>query len=400
LVGPLDGLKVIDVGTVLAAPLGATLLADLGEEVIKIEHPRGDSIRTWGVSKNGIHPMWKVINRNKKTVTLNLSNKKGQELFKQLLKDADVVIENFRPGTMDRWGLGFEALKTVNQRIIVVSITGWGQTGLYKNNPGYGTLAEAMSGFAELNGPENGPPTLPPVGFADAIAGLYAAFAVLAAIYCRDVSKKNSGQHVDIGLYEPLYSILCATNLQVTQHDLLGIVPHRKGNRTEFEVPRNLYRTKDGKWISISSTNERMARRIFAAMGMEKMLDDSRFRDNDARLGHAEEVDRVVSDWMARHGSKDILEIFERYEATAGIVYDIKDIFNDPHFRARGNIITVQDSELGKIKMHGVIPVFSETPGAVRHAGLPLGHNNEEIFMDKLGLSKKDLDQLKREGII
>ncbi len=311
--GPLDGLKVLDVGTVLAAPLGATLLADLGAEVIKIEHPRGDSIRTWGVSKNGIHPMWKVINRNKATITLNLSEKEGQKLFRQLVKNIDVIIENFRPGTMDKWNLGFEALRKVNRRVIMVSISGWGQTGPYKNKPGYGTLAEAMSGFAQLNGHEDGPPTLPPVGFADAIAGLYAALAVLAAIYHRDVLKKKLGQHVDIGLYEPLYSILCATNLQVTQFDLSGNVPHRKGNRTEFEAPRNLYKAKDGKWISISSTNERMAKRIFAAMGLEKLLDDPKFKDNDARIRHASEVDDFVSDWISRHQSKEILDILERY---------------------------------------------------------------------------------------
>ena len=398
--GPLVGLKVLDVGTVLAAPIAGALLADLGAEVLKIEHPTGDSLRRWGVSKDGAYLLWKVVNRNKKAITLNLSKPKGQKLFRRLAKDVDVVIENFRPGTMTRWNVGFEALREINPGIIMVSISGWGQNGPYSRRPGYGTLAEGMSGFAELNGPEDGPPTLPPVGMADGTSGLFAAYAALAAVYNRDVAGTKRGQHVDVSLYESLFTMLGFTNTPVTQYDQLGVIPHRMGNRTNYESPRNLYRTRDSRWISISSTNESMARRIFATMGFEAMLDDPKFKDNDARIRNMEEVDRVISGWMSEHDSKEILELFEKNEATAGIVYDIKDMFGDEHFRARGNIITVADPELGQMKVHGVFPVFSETPGSVRHPGLPVGQSNEEIFMGRFGLTKQEFDDLKREGVI
>ncbi len=398
--GPLAGLKVVDVGTVLAAPVAGTLLADLGAEVLKVEHPKGDSLRFWGVNKNGAYLLWKVVNRNKKAITLNLSNAKGQEIFKKLAKDIDVVIENFRPGTMDKWNIGFEALRKVNPRIIMVSISGWGQNGPYSRKPGYGTLAEGMSGFAELNGPEEGPPTLPPVGTADGTSALFAVYAALAAVYNRDIGGAKSGQHVDVSLYESLYTLLGFTSVPVTQYDQLGVVPRRMGNRTNFESPRNLYRTKDDRWISISSTNESMAKRIFAAMGMEKLLDDARFKNNDERLKNSNEVDRIVSEWMAKHESEEILRLFEINEATAGIVYNVKDMFEDEHFRARGNIATVTDLELGQMKMHGIFPVFTETPGTMLHSGLPLGHNNREIYCGRLGLSEEELDSLKRENVI
>lgn len=398
--GPLAGLKVLDIGTVLAAPVGGTLLADLGAEVIKIEHPTGDSLRRWGVNKDGAYLLWKVVNRNKKDITLNLSTPKGQELFRRLAKDADIVIENFRPGTMKRWNIDLESLRKVNPRIIVVSISGWGQKGPYSRRPGYGTLAEGISGFAQLNGPKEGPPTLPPVGMADGMSGLFAAFAALAAVYARDVKGTNRGQLVDISLYESLYTMLGFTNAPVTQFDQLGVIPHRMGNRTNFESPRNLYKTKDGKYISVSSTNESMAKRIFTAMGMEAVLQDPRFKNNDERLRNTDEVERMVSEWMVNHDSKEILGLFEKNEATAGIVFDVKDMFEDEHFKARENIVTVEDSELGPMKMHGVYPNFSDSPPEMKHSGLPLGNNNKEIYCGRLGLNEVELEGLRKDNII
>jgi crotonobetainyl-CoA:carnitine CoA-transferase CaiB-like acyl-CoA transferase len=398
--GPLVGLKVLDVGTVLAAPVAGTLLADLGAEVVKIEHPVGDSLRRWGVNKEGAYLLWKVVNRNQKAITLNLSKPKGQDLFRALAKDVDIVIENFRPGTMARWNIAFEALREINPGIVMVSISGWGQNGPYSRRPGYGTLAEGLSGFAQLNGPEDGPPTLPPVGMADGTSGLFAAYAALAAVYNRDVAGTKRGQHVDISLYESLFTMLGFTNAPVTQYDQLGVVPQRMGNRTNYECPRNLYRTRDDRWISISSTNESMARRIFTAMELEAVLDDPRFKDNDARLKNMDEVDSIVSGWMSKHDSKEILDLFEKNEATAGIVYDVKDQFGDEHFRARGNIITVTDPELGPMKMHGVYPVFPEMPGTVRHSGLPIGSDNKEIYCGRLGLSEEELESLRRDDVI
>jgi len=398
--GPLAGLRVLDVGTVLAAPVAGVLLADQGAEVIKIEHPTGDSLRRWGVNKDGAYLLWKVVNRNKKDITLDLSTAKGQELFRRLAESTDIVIENFRPGTMKRWSIDIESLRRVNPGIIMVSISGWGQSGPYNRRPGYGTLAEGMSGFAQLNGPEDGPPTLPPVGMADGLSGLFAAFAALAAVYDRDFRGKRQGQLVDISLYESLYTMLGFTNAPVTQYDQLGVVPHRMGNRTNFESPRNLYRTRDGRYISLSSTNENMARRIFATMGMEHLLEDPKFKNNDERLKNTVEVERIVSDWMLQHDSKEILEMFEKNEATAGIVYDVKDMFEDEHFKARGNIVTVPDFELGQIKMHGVYPVFTETPGSLDSSGLPLGNDNKEIYCGRLGLTEQELETLRRENVI
>ena len=398
--GPLSGLKVLDIGTVLAAPLAGTYLADLGAEVVKIEHPKGDSIRKWGIKKGDTYLLWKVVNRNKKDITLNLSVPKGQELFKRLSKDTDVIIENFRPGTMDRWGLGFDDLRRNNPKLIMVSISGWGQSGPYRHKPGYGTLAEGMSGFAQLNGPENGPPTLPPVGMADAISGLFAAYAALSAIYHRDRTGTGRGQHVDVSLYESLYTLLGFTSIPVTQYDQLEIISHRLGNRTNFECPRNLYRTSDNRWISISSTNENMARRIFLAMEMGDILEVPGFRNNDERLKNVEKVDQLISEWMSKHSSDEVLQVFEKNEATAAIVYDVKDMFNDQHFRARGNIVSVPDQDLGHIKMHGIFPIFDETPGIMDHSALPLGYDNKKVYCESLGLTEDELKALERENVV
>lgn len=398
--GPLEGLKVIDIGTIFAAPISATLLADMGADVIKIEHPRGDPLRRWGYKKDGIPMSWKVVNRNKKTITLDLSKEKGQELFKILIKHIDVMVSNFRPGVLERWNIGFNDLKKINPRLILVNISGWGQTGPYSNMPGYGTLAEGVSGFAQLNGYPDSPPTMPPTGLADALAGIYGAMAALAAIYNRDVLSSNEGQQIDIALYEPIFSLLSTISLQVTRFDQLNEIPARLGNRSAFEAPRNIYRSKDGKWISMSSTNETMAKRIFTAMGLANLLNDSRFKDNDARLAHVDELDSIISNWMSNHKSTEILTLFKQNDATAFLVYDIRDIFSDQHFKERLNIIEVPDDDFGKIKMAAPVPIFSKTQNKIKHTGLPKGFFNEEIYENVLKLSKEEIKILKDEGVI
>lgn len=397
---PLEGLKVIDIGVLLAGPLIGTILADFGAEVIKVEHPRGDPIRFAGPSKDGVSLLWKLYGRNKKNITLDLHHSEGQALLKRLVEDADVLIENFRPGRLEAWNLGYEELSKINPRLIMTRVSGYGQSGPYKEKPGFGTIAEGMSGFAYANGfPEN-PPTLPPVGLADTIAALYGTFATLMAIYNRD-HRGGVGQVVDVALYEAIFStVSMGMNCQVLQYDQLGIIPMREGNRTKMEAPRNIYHTRDGGWIGISATTQATAERVFKTIGQPDLIKDPRFKNHHARVEHIDEIDSLVGEWIANHDLADALEQFERNGAVAGPVYNIAQIFEDLHYKARENIVSVNDQDLGIIKMNNVVPCFLTTPGRIRHPGLPIGYYNREIYIERVGLTEAEFKRLQEEGVI
>ena len=394
--GPLSGIRVIDVATLFAGPLIATMLGDFGADVIKVEHPKGDPLRTHGFVKDGIGLWWKVASRNKRCVSLNLSRPEGAELLKKMAADVDVVIENFRPGTMERWGIGWETLHALNPKLVMVRVTGFGQEGPYSDRAGFGTLAEAMSGFANLMGDPAGPPYLPPFGLADGVCAMVGTWAATMALYHRDTAG-GEGQMIDLALYEPLMTILGA---QPTYYDQMGIIQTRTGNRTPNNAPRNLYRTSDGKWVAISTSSDNIAERVMTLVGHPEVIAEPWFHSARGRAEHADLLDNMVAPWIEGRGTKEVMDAFSQAGAAAALVYDAADILPDPHFLARESITTVDDPDLGRIRMQNVLAKFSATAGVIRWAGKSLGADNEDIYGQELGLSSAELVRLKQDGVI
>ncbi len=392
----LYGVRVLDVSTLFAGPLAATILGDFGAEVIKIEHPRGDPVRDHGHSKNGIPLWWKMLSRNKKAITLNLSQREGQALMMRLVESADVLIENFRPGTLERWDLGPDRLRQINPRLVIARVTGFGQFGPYAGRPGFGTLAESMSGFAHITGDPDGPPTLPPFGLADGIAAQATANAVLIALYHRD-AHGGSGQIIDLAIIEPILTILGS---QPIVYDQLGIVQVRTGNRSVNNAPRNTYRTADGKWVAVSTSAQSIAERAMRLVGHPEVIEEPWFASGAERAKHAEELDGYVGDWIARHDLSQVIEAFEEAEAAVAPVYDIEQIMEDPQYEALGSIATIDDADLGSVKMQNVMFRMSDTPGRIRWAGRGLGADNSAIYGDELGLTEDELAELTGKGVL
>lgn len=394
---PLKGLRVIDAATVIAGPTIGMLMGDFGADVIKVEHPRGDVLRETGQKKDGVGLWFKMANRNKRCITLNFSHEKGQALFKELIKNTDVLIENFRTGTMEKWGLGWEDLKKINPRLVMVRVTGFGQTGPYKNRPGFGTIAEAFSGFASITGVPDGPPTLPNFGLADGVAAAYGTFAAMFALYHRDAQGSGEGQYIDLSIYEPLFQVM---GPQPMEYDQLGVVQQRWGNRSKNNAPRNTYQSKDGHWVAISTNSPAIVTRVLTLCGGPKVAADPRFQTPQDRVKHIDEIDGIVAGWIAQHDLKTVLEEFEKAEAAIGPAYTIDQIYQDPQYQARNDIIEMDDEDLGKLRMTNAFPFMSETPAEIRHAGPRKGQHTEEILGGELGLSAEELAALKEEGAI
>jgi formyl-CoA transferase len=394
---PLTGLKVIDLATLFAGPVIASLMADFGADVIKVEHPRGDAIRSFGWQKDGVSLWWALISRNKRCVTLNVSTADGQAVLKRLVADADVLIENFRPGTMERWGLSFETLSAINPGLVMVRVTGFGQTGPYKDRPGFGTIAEAMSGFAHLNGQPGGAPTLPPLALADTVSALFGASATMFALYHRDAQGSGRGQQIDLSIYEPFFSIL---GPQALVYDQLGLIQERTGNRSPFSAPRNAYQAKDGTWLALSASSQSIAERVVRLVGREDLVAEPWFRDHAGRLAHQDELDALIGQWIGDRETDEVVRIFEQFEAAIAPIYSIADIFRDPQFEARETITSVDDPRLGPVKIQNIVPRLSETPGQIRHLGPDLGAHNHAIYVDELGYRDTDLLIWKDNGVI
>lgn len=393
----LDGLRVLDLATLAAAPLAATYLGEFGAEVIKVEQPRGgDPLRSWGNQREGVGLMWKSLSRNKRAITLDLRVPEGQALLRRLVEHADVVIANTRPQTLRNWGLDYESLRAVNDRIVMLHITGYGLTGPKSERPGFGTLGEAMSGFAHLTGEADGPPTLPPFMLADGIASLNAAYAVMMALYHRDVHG-GPGQLIDINLIDPLARLLEQTLLG---YDQLGIVPRRAGNRWDISAPRNTYRTADDKWLAMSGSSPALALRVFKAIGRADLAEDADFSDPQRRLARAAEVDAVVADWVATQTLAEAMAVFEAAEVAAAPVYDIEDLVEDDQLRHRGVFLDVPDDQLGTMKVQRPVPQFSSAHAVVDHLGPRLGEHNAEIYGGLLGLAATDIDDLHARGVL
>ncbi|MER5930521.1 CoA transferase [Streptomyces sp. NPDC002054] len=391
--GPLDGLRVLDLATLFAGPLAATLLGDFGAEVIKIEHPeRPDPSRGHGPAKDGVGLWWKLLGRNKRTMTLDLSTPGGQATLLRLAATADVVIENFRPGTLERWNLGWPELSAANPRLVLARVTGFGQTGPYAHRPGFGTLAEAMSGFAAITGEPDGPPTLPPFGLADSVAALTAAYAVMTALAGRD--RTGRGQVVDLAIIEPILTVL---GPQPLWYDQLGYVQPRTGNRSANNAPRNTYRSADGRWLAVSASAQSVAERVIRLVGRPELIAEPWFASGAGRAGQAAVLDEAVGSWIGRHKAEEVVAAFEEAQAAVAPVYDIRDVMADPQFAALDTVTEVEDPELGPLRMQNVLFRLSGTPGGIRWAGRPHGADTEAVLAE-LGLSPAEVAGLRAEG--
>lgn len=393
--GPLTDLKVIDIATLFAGPSAATILADFGADVLKIEHPlRPDGARTHGKSKNGKGLWWLMLGRNKRTATLNLSQPTGKEIFLELVKDADIVVENFRPGTLERWGLDYETLSAENPGLILVRITGFGQFGPMATRPAYGTLAEAMSGFAFSTGQPDGPPTLPPLALADNIAGLAATIAIFTALHAR--GRTGRGQVIDLAIIEPILTML---GPQLLAYDQLGYITQRAGNRSENNAPRNTYVTRDGRWVAISSSSTSIAERVMRLVGRGDLTEQEWFGSGVERAKRADEIDGAVAAWIAERDMDVVIDEFTKAEAAIAPVYDMSQVIADEQLNAIGTIAKVEDPDLGPVRMQNVLFRMSDTPGAIRHTGRAHGQDTDEILAG-LGYDAAAIAELREAGVI
>jgi formyl-CoA transferase len=397
---PLKDIRVIDLGTVVAAPFAATLLGDFGAEVIKVENPYlPDAIRAWGVLEGGFQPWWLVVSRNKLSITLNLRTPEGADILAELVKQADVLVENFRRGVLDRLGFPVERLLQLNRGLVIGRISGYGQTGPYASRPGFGTLAEGFSGFTHLNASPGNPPLSPPLPLADLAAGLHLAFAVMVALRSAR-SGEYGGQEIDVSLYEPLLGMLGASFLE---YWLSGKVPQPYGSEMSYTAPRNNYRTRDGRWLALSASAQVPFERLMEAIGKPEYKTDPRFSTNEARIKpeSREELNRVLSEWFSTMTLPEALAACEKHEITAGIIADMRDIAEDTHVQERKTLIDLDDPATGKtIRIPGVPMRLGNSSGEIRFPGLPFGAANEVVYRDLLGFSPEQLEELKSKKVI
>lgn len=398
MIQPLDGLKVIDVSSFLAGPFCSTQLAEFGADVIKIEMPKiGDALRRFGsITPEGDSLPWLSECRNKKSATLDLRTPEGAELLKALVKDADVLVENFQPGTLEKWGLGWDVMKEVNPRLIMVRISGYGQTGPYSPRPGFGRIGNAFGGLSYLAGYPDRPPVTPgSATIPDYLAGLYGALGVLLCIQA--LQKTGKGQYIDIGLYEPIFRIL--DEIAPSYH-MRGYVRERMGPGTVNVVPHSHYPTKDDKWIAIACTSDKIFERLAQAMGRPEVAGEGKWGKVKDRCDDREAVDTFVSDWTSQHTRDELISICEEFQVPCGPVYSIDEIFEDPQYKARDNIVYMKDSHGREHAVPNVVPRLSETPGGIKSLGPSLGEHNDEVFRNRLGLSPERIEELKQKGVI
>ncbi|MCQ1999950.1 CaiB/BaiF CoA transferase family protein [Arthrobacter zhaoxinii] len=392
---PLNGLRVVDASTLFAGPLAAMHLGDMGADVVKVEHPnRPDPARGHGPSKDGQNLWWKTLGRNKRTVAIDLHTEGGRDAFLRLARTADVVIENFRPGTLERWGLDYAALSADNPGLVLARVTGFGQMGPYRHRPGFGTLAEAMSGFASSTGEPDGPPTLPPFGLADGVASLATAYAVMVALHARD--RDGRGQEVDVAIIEPILAML---GPQITRWDSLGTVQPRTGNRSVNNAPRNAYRTGDGSWVAVSTSAQSIAERVVALVGRPDLADEPWFATGADRAEHADLLDDAVGSWIARHSRDEVIAAFEAADAAVAPIYDPSDIVADPQFNALGTIHRIKDADLGDIAMQGPLFRMSRDEATIAFTGRAPGADTDAVLAE-LGYSAGEIAALRGNGSI
>lgn len=394
--GPLDGLKVVELGTLIAGPSCARTLAEFGAEVIKVELPReGDPLRRWRLLHGGTSFWWYVQSRNKKCITLDTRTPEGLEILKKLLLRADVLIENFRPGTLDKWGLGDSALKQLNERLIVAHVSGFGQDGPYSKRPGFGAVAEAMGGLRFVTGYPDRPPVRVGISLGDSVAALYATIGILMALYQRD-ARGGAGQTVDVALYEAVFALMEG---MVTEYAQGGVVRERTGSVLPGIAPSNLYPTRDGKYLLIAGNGDAIVQRLLSAIGRSDLLGDERFANNEVRVRHTEFIDSVIAEWSQTLTLDECLVRLDACDVPAAKIYDVSDILQDPHYRARDMLLDVDHANVGIVTVPGVVPKLSHTPGSVQWLGPALGEHNREVFAE-LGIDEQGMANLASKGVI
>lgn len=394
---PLAGIRVVDAGNIVAGPFVGGLMADFGAEVIKIEHPvQGDGQRRLEPIKDGVPLWWKVISRNKKCVTLDLSKPEGADVFVDLAARADAVIENYRPGTLERWGLPYERLSAANPGLVLLRISGYGQTGPYRGRPGFGRVAEAVGGLSNLIGEPDGPPMTPGIPLGDYISGMLGAYAVMVALHHRD-ARGGEGQVIDLALYEAVFRLL---EFDAIQYDQLGTIHGRLGNRVSHVAPSSTFRTSDGHYLTLAASTQSVWLRLCRAIGRDDLASDPRYIDNSARLAHSEEVNGIVGDWVACRTRAEVEQAFDRSEVAYSPIYDAEDMFEDPQFLARKVLVRVKDPLLGDAVVQDVFPRFSKTPGSVDHLGKAMGADNEAVYGGLLGYDRDRIERLRAAGAI
>jgi crotonobetainyl-CoA:carnitine CoA-transferase CaiB-like acyl-CoA transferase len=396
--GPLAGLRILDISTVIAAPWSATLLADLGAEVVKVELPRiGDPLRALPPHKDGVPLWWKATNRNKRGITLDLRKPEGSVLFERLLPRFDVLVENFRPGTLERWGFPAQRLFELQPKLVVLRVTGFGQTGPYRSRPGVARVFEAMSGFTHICGGPDGPPLHLGFPIADAVAGLFGALGILGAVCHQRQHPDAPGQEIDCSLMESMFRVL---DFLPIEYDQLGIVRGRSGNFSQYVAPSNVYRSRDGQWASIAASTQSIYTRLCRALDRPDLLGDSRFATNQDRVHNRQTLDAIIAQEIGARTMDELVQLLEAGEVGFSPIYTIEDIFRDRHVRARDAVVRVDDAELGPVRMQNAVPRFSRTPAEVRSAGPALGQDNTSIYGDLLGLSDAEQQRLRDAGVI
>lgn len=391
---PLENFKILDLSRLAAGNMVSHMFADFGADVIKVEKPgKGDDLRNWQV--NDIAHWWAVYSRNKRSIALNLKKEEGLNLLKELVKSADVFIENFVPGTLEKWGVGPDKLLELNKDLVILRISGWGQTGIYKDAPGFGSLVEGMSGFASMTGEPNQKPLLPPLALADMVAGLTGFGAILMAIIA---SKKNQigGQVIDLSLFEPLFSIL---GPWAASYKISGKIPPRMGNRSNVAAPRGIYKTKDNKFVSLSASMQSMWEKLAITIGAEELIKDPRFITNSDRLSSQDDLDDVISNFIKKFDRDPLLKLFSKEGITVGPVLDISEIIEHPYILDRNILIEHHNNEYGNILMHQAFPRLSKTPGKVKSSAPSIGENTNNILKE-IGLTKSQIDKLRDNKII
>lgn len=386
---PLEGIRIIEMGQLLAGPFCAQLLGDFGAEIIKVEQPEiGDPMREWGREKSdGQSLWWPMVARNKKSITLNLRTLEGQKVVQELCKESDVVIENFRPGTLAKWNLGFKDISKINPKIIFVHVSGFGQYGPYSERPGYGSIGEAMGGLRYIVGDPDSPPSRMGISIGDSMAGTLAALGCLVALH--ECDRSGKGQEVDASIFE---SVLAYTESLVTEYQLTGFIRERTGSILPNIAPSNVYPTLDGKMILIAANQDTVFARLAEAMGQKNISEDEKFSTHGARGANQEILDSMISDWSSQINSVELLEILEKNSVPVGQIYRAPEMLDDPHFSERNSIAEVHSERFGSIKMPNVTPQLSETPGEIKWEGPNLGEHNDEIFKSLLGMSTSEIE--------
>ncbi|MDR5907524.1 CoA transferase [Franzmannia qiaohouensis] len=375
--GPLEGVRVVDMSRLVAGNMTTHVLADYGADVIKVEHPtRGDDLRNWRCEETDIY--WKVYSRNKRSLSIDIKSTEGKDNLLRLVDTAQILVENFLPGTLEKLGLGPDELLKQNPNLVILRISGWGQTGPYKNRPGFGTLVEAMSGWAYVNGHPDKPPTLPPLAMADMVAGLYGVGAVLTALRAIEINN-TGGQVIDLSLFEPIFSMIGA---EASQYKLTGKPTMRSGNQSTHTAPRNIYICSDGSYVAMSGSMQTMAERVFDTIGRPELKTDPRFVNNDARVRNRDELDEIIGSFIKQRTQAENLELFERYGVTVGPVCSIADLMEHPFVIGRDVLVELPDTDMGTLPMHNIIPRMSSTPGVFRRPAPVLGEHNEEILRE------------------